>query len=318
MGKETIILKPMKTTVYTHPSGLSHDTGPTHAESIARLETILALLKEEPFSQLPIIDAIAATEEQILRAHHFNYFEKVLETLPDQGHVNIDSDTVLSPGSWKAALHAAGAVCQAVDDIAAGKTTRAFCAMRPPGHHAEPHQSMGFCLFNNIFIGARQAQEIHGVEKIAIVDFDVHHGNGTDYMTRRHDGSILFISTHQSPLWPMTGLEDDNDDTVMNFTLAPETGSAECRALYEKKVFPELEDFAPDLLMISAGFDAHKADPLAQLNWEVDDYAWLTKKLSDIADKYCDGKIVSVLEGGYNLDALSTCLAAHLKGLAKI
>ncbi len=306
----------MKTTIYTHDSGLFHDTGHAHPERAARLQVVRDLLAESPFSTLPQKTAPAAPEDRLLLGHTLAYIDHIRDSIPDHGHAQIDADTIISPKSWEAGLHAAGAVCMAVDDVARGKTARAFCAMRPPGHHAEPALSMGFCLFNNIFIGARHAQEKHGIEKIAIVDFDVHHGNGTDTMTRRHDGSILFISTHQYPLWPMTGLEEDNDESVMNFTLPPNSGSESFRTLYEKKVFPALTRFAPDLLMISAGFDAHRDDPLAQLNLTEDDFAWVTEKLCEIADAHAQGRIISVLEGGYHLDALKNSVAAHLKVLA--
>lgn len=305
----------MKTTLYTHDSGLHHDTGFTHPERIDRLKAILELFGEKEFLSMPRGQVKPATEDQILLAHPFHYIERVQEALPDRGHSQIDSDTIISAGSWDAALHAAGAVCTAVDDIAAGKTMRAFCAIRPPGHHAEPGKSMGFCLFNNIFIGARHAQVAHSLDKIAIVDFDVHHGNGTDVMTRQHDGSIMFVSTHQYPLWPMSGLEEDNEPHILNFTLAPDSGSETFRNLYEKKVFPALAKFAPDLLMISAGFDAHRDDPLAQLNLLDDDFGWVTAKLAEIADQSAKGRIVSVLEGGYNLDALKTSVAAHLRAM---
>lgn len=305
----------MKTTLYTHDSGLHHDTGFTHPERIDRLKAILELFGEKEFLSMPRGQVKPATEDQILLAHPFHYIERVQEALPDRGHSQIDSDTIISAGSWDAALHAAGAVCTAVDDIASGKTVRAFCAIRPPGHHAEPGKSMGFCLFNNIFIGARHAQVAHGLDKIAIVDFDVHHGNGTDVMTRQHDGSIMFVSTHQYPLWPMSGLEEDNEPHILNFTLAPDSGSETFRNLYEKKVFPALAKFAPDLLMISAGFDAHRDDPLAQLNLLDDDFGWVTAKLAEIADQSAKGRIVSVLEGGYNLDALKTSVAAHLRAM---
>lgn len=306
----------MKTTIYTHESGLGHDTGFSHPERAARLETVQALLREQPYASLPQIKAEPAAEDHLTLAHPFSYIEHIRTAIPDHGHVSIDADTILSPGSWDAALYAAGAVIGAVNDIAAGKTTRAFCAMRPPGHHAEPSVSMGFCLFNSVFIGARHAQEAHGIKKIAIVDFDVHHGNGTDTMARRHDGSILFISTHQYPLWPMTGLEEDNDESVVNFILAPNSGSETFRNLYEKRVFPALTQFAPDLLMISAGFDAHAADPLAQINLNEDDFYWVTQKLCAVADATAQGHVISVLEGGYDLTALRTSVAAHLDALA--
>lgn len=302
-------------TIYTHNSGLAHDTGFSHPERADRLRVIHDLL-DEAYANLPRGTVTPAHEELLLLAHPFNYIQHIENAIPDHGHAEVDSDTILSPGSWDAALHAAGAVCVAVDDIAAGKTKRAFCAMRPPGHHAEPNTSMGFCLFNSVFIGARHAQAHHGFKKVAIVDFDVHHGNGTDTMTRRHDGSILFISTHQYPLWPMTGLEDDNEESVMNFTLPPESGSERFRALYETKVFPALTRFAPDLLMISAGFDAHKDDPLAQINLETGDFGWVTERLCDIANISAQGRVISVLEGGYNLDALKASVAVHLDALA--
>lgn len=306
----------MKTTIYTHHTGLLHDTGFSHPERAERLAVIHALLDEAPFSSLPRAVVAPADEDKLLLAHPLSYIDHIRDSIPGKGHAEIDADTILSPQSWEAALHAAGAVCGAVDDIASGRTTRAFCAMRPPGHHAEPSTSMGFCLFNNVFIGARHAQVTHGFEKIAIVDFDVHHGNGTDAMTRRHDGSILFISSHQYPLWPMTGLEEDNDDSVMNFTLPPNSGSESFKTLYSKKIFPALHNFSPDLVMISAGFDAHRDDPLAQLNLTEEDFSWVTTGLCQIADTHAKGRIVSVLEGGYNLIALKNSVAAHLTTLA--
>lgn len=308
----------METTIYTHPTGLLHDTGFSHPERAERLMVMHDLFKEAPFNTLQCKEAKAACESKLLLAHPFQYVEHIRSAIPDKGHAEIDNDTIVSPKSWDAALHAAGAVCTAVDDIAAGATSRAFCAMRPPGHHAEPTTSMGFCLFNNIFIGARHAQEAHGFKKVAIVDFDVHHGNGTDVMTRRHDGSILFISSHQYPLWPMTGLEEDNDESVLNFTLPPNSGSETFRRLYSKKIFPSLADFSPDLIMLSAGFDAHKDDPLAQINLTEEDFYWVTKELCQIANTCAQGRIVSLLEGGYNLQALKSSVAAHLMALASL
>ena len=301
--------------IYMHESGLSHDTGHAHPERADRLRAVAGLIAEPRYADLPRGTVRPATEEQLMLAHPAAYIDHIKDAIPERGHAAVDADTILSPGSWQAAIHAAGAVCSAIDDIAAGNTARAFCAMRPPGHHAEPAVSMGFCLFNSIFIGARHAQAAHGFSKIAIVDFDVHHGNGTDAMTRRHDGSILFISTHQYPLWPMTGLEEDNDDSVMNFTLPPASGSEKFRKLYEQKIFPVLERFAPDLLMISAGFDAHRDDPLAQLELTEDDFGWVTSRLCDIASRHSGGKVVSVLEGGYDLPALTRSVAAHLDAL---
>ncbi len=308
----------MKTTIYTHESGLLHDTGFAHPERAARLQAVLDVIGKAPFDAIPLKKSYPASEDRLLLAHPLSYIDHIRDSIPDHGHAQIDADTILSPQSWDAALYAAGAVCLAVDDVMNGATTSAFCALRPPGHHAEPALSMGFCLFNNIFIGARHAQDRYGVKKIAIVDFDVHHGNGTDAMTRRHDGSILFISSHQYPLWPMTGLEEDNVESVMNFTLPPHSGSKEFRSLYEQKIFPALDHFAPDLLMISAGFDAHRDDPLAQINLTEEDFEWVTQKLCVIANTHAGGRVISVLEGGYNLEALQQSVAAHLTVLAHL
>ena len=310
---------PHKTTVYADKIALLHDTGHSHPERADRMRVILELLDEKPFSDLPRGKITPADEHKLLLAHTLQYVEYIRDAVPERGHVQLDGgDTIISARSWDAAINAVGAGCSAIDDIAAGKTLRAFCAGRPPGHHAEPAISMGFCLFNTIFIAARYAQEKYGFKKIAIVDFDVHHGNGTDTMTRQHDGSILYVSTHQFPLFPMSGFEEDNEESVLNYTLLAYSSSKEFRALYEDRVFPAVNDFAPDLLLISAGFDAHKDDPYASLELEVEDFEWVTQKLSVIADTHCGGKILSVLEGGYNLDALKASVAAHLATLAGI
>ncbi|PZQ44544.1 MAG: acetoin utilization protein [Micavibrio aeruginosavorus] len=308
----------MTVTLYTHDSGLRHDTPDGHPERADRLRTLMALFNEKPFSDFPRGTIKPATEEQLLYGHRFDYIEKVRHAIPQEGRRALDSDTIVSVDSLEAAFYAAGAPCSAVDDIAAGKTRRAFCAMRPPGHHAEAAVARGFCLFNNIFLGARHAQEAHGFGKIAIVDFDVHQGNGTDKMTRAHDGSILYISTHQGGIFPNEGFEGDNEECVMNFELATGSGSKTFRSLYEQKVFPALTRFAPELLMISAGFDAHKDDPLANLMLESEDFGWVTQKLCAIADATAQGRIVSVLEGGYHLEALKTSATSHLRALADL
>ncbi|MBI2234259.1 MAG: histone deacetylase family protein [Micavibrio aeruginosavorus] len=294
--------------IYTHSSGLKHDTGPGHPECPERLQTLLDLFDE---LGLETITAPEAETEWIARCHPMRYIEAVMEAMPDRGLAQIDADTIASPGTWIAALHAAGAVCQAVEDVLAGKTGRAFCAVRPPGHHAEPSRSMGFCLFNNVFIGALHAQTL-GAQKIAIVDFDVHHGNGSDVMARAHE-NVFYISTHQWPLYPGTGGPGDQvPERVLNIPLPTGTNSAAFRAAYEEKAFPALEAFGPDLLMISAGFDAHKDDPLAQMDLVEDDFEWVTRGLCRIVPR-----AVSVLEGGYNLPALKSGVAAHLRGLAE-
>lgn len=310
----------MKTTLYTHPSALAHDTGPGHAEQPGRAEALYALFEEPAFAAFARKQAVAASEDQLRLAHPLHYIQAIEDSLPGADLVKLDEDTVMSPATWEAALHAAGAACLAVDDVMKGDTDNAFCAMRPPGHHAEPTRAMGFCLFNNIFIGARHAQNAHGVKKVAIIDFDVHHGNGTDAMTRAHHhekhGEILFISTHQFPLYTMTGNPEDNERYVKNWTLHAGDGSAEFRKLYEEKVFPALESFGPELLMISAGFDAHRDDPLAGLNLIEDDFAWVTAQLIEKAAPTTGGKTVSILEGGYNLEALKNSVAAHLLALS--
>ncbi len=308
-----------KTTIYTHPLSLAHDTGPAHPECAARIETLNTLFSEDDFQDFKFKDAPAATRDQLLYAHPESYIRFMEEAVPESGYAQIDGDTILSPGSLEAGLHAAGAACAGIDDLLTDKTQRIFCAMRPPGHHAESTRSMGFCLFANIFIAARHAQETYKVPKVAIVDFDVHHGNGTDSLVRTHDhekhGEILFISSHQYPLWPMSGVPEDNEEHVQNYTLPPESGSAELRALYERTIFPQLDDFKPDLFLISAGFDAHRDDPLANLNWTEEDFGWLTEKLCAIADKHAKGRVLSILEGGYNINTLTESVRAHLLAL---
>jgi acetoin utilization deacetylase AcuC-like enzyme len=308
----------MKTRLYTNRSGLKHDTGAGHPEQAARLSAIYSLFEEPPFSDLMLVEAEPADEEWILRAHADSYFYAVADAAPDSGTHRLDEDTVMSPGTWRAALDAAGAACLAVGDVCGGACARAFCAIRPPGHHALPTQAMGFCIFNNAFIAARHAQEVWGVKKVAIVDFDVHHGNGTDYMARRAE-NILFISSHQFPFWPGTGdPQYDEPGKTLNVPLPAGAGSALFRAEYESKVFPALEKFAPELLLISAGFDAHRDDPLGGLDLTEEDFAWVTRKLCEIADRHAKGRVISLLEGGYNLDALRASAAAHLRALAGV
>lgn len=297
--------------IYTHRSGLHHDTGPGHPECPARLQTLLDLFAENNW---PTITAREAEYEWLARAHPEHYIDALQDLMPERGLAYIDGDTIVSPGTLDAALHAAGCVCHAVEDIIENKITRAFCAIRPPGHHAEPTRANGFCFFNNIFVGALHAQSL-GLAKIAIVDFDVHHGNGSDAMARLHN-NIFYISSHQWPLFPGTGAPDDQvPGRVLNLPLPAGTGSLEFRAVYQAEVFPALDNFKPDLLMISAGFDAHKDDPLAQMELTEDDFTWITDELCKIADRHCGGRVVSVLEGGYNLDALKRSVKSHIKVL---
>ncbi|QQG37148.1 MAG: histone deacetylase family protein [Micavibrio aeruginosavorus] len=301
-------------TLYIPREGLKHQTGHSHPESPDRLNAILSLLQKSPFMALPQIEATEAELHWIKRAHDPRYLERLEEMVPDYGQTYLDNDTVLSPGSWAAALTAAGAVCQAVEDVTSGKTMRAFCAVRPPGHHAFPDHGEGFCLLNNIVIGALHAQSL-GCARIAIVDFDVHHGNGSDAMTRIHD-NIFYASTHQCPLYPGTGHAKDNiPNRILNIPMKAGDGSLPFRQVYEQRILPAVRHFQPDLLMISAGFDAHKDDPLAQMELETADFAWITAELAKLARECCRGKLVSALEGGYNLAALSDSVAAHLKAL---
>ncbi|HKT40785.1 MAG TPA: histone deacetylase family protein, partial [Rhodanobacteraceae bacterium] len=230
-------------------------------------------------------------------------------------HARLDPDTVMSPGSLDAALHAAGAACAAVDAILAGETLRAFCAVRPPGHHATRDEAMGFCLFNSVAVAAAHALAVHGLARVAIVDFDVHHGNGTQAIFWR-EPRVLYASSHQMPLYPGTGAASEHGDgNIVNAPLPPGAGSVEFRAVWEDQLLPELDRFRPQLLLISAGFDAHARDPLAQLNLETADYTWITQRLVELADRHADGRIASALEGGYDLDALRECTAVHVAAL---
>ncbi len=266
---------------------------------------------------LPELDwheAPRASRGQLLRAHTPELLDRVLETRPDE-RMFLDPDTVLSPHSAEAALRAAGAVVAAADAVISGQTERAFCAVRPPGHHATADVAMGFCLFNNIAVGALHALAAHGLERVAIVDFDVHHGNGTQGVFE-HDRRVLFASSHQSPLYPDTGARTETGvGNIINAPLPPDAGSNEFRAAWSQRLLPAVAAFRPQLLMISAGFDAHRLDPLAQLNLEAADFAWITNELVALARRYCGGQIVSTLEGGYDLTALAESSVAHARAL---
>lgn len=300
--------------LYITREGLKHQTGHNHPESPDRLYAILSLLEKSPFMAIPQIEAMEAELRWIRRVHDPRYLERLEDSIPDYGQIFLDNDTVLSPNSWSAALTAAGAVCQAVEDVVAGKTMRAFCPVRPPGHHAFPDHGEGFCLLNNIMIGALHAQHL-GCGRIAVVDFDVHHGNGSDAMARQHD-NIFYASTHQSPLYPDTGHAEDNiQNRILNIPMNAGDSSLPFRQIYEEQILPAVRHFSPDLLMVSAGFDAHKDDPLAQIMLETADFSWITAELAKLAHECCGGRLVSVLEGGYNLAALSDCVAAHIKVL---
>jgi acetoin utilization deacetylase AcuC-like enzyme len=305
----------MTTLLYTHPDCLAHDPGAYHPESPDRLHAVLAALSAEEFSGLERREAPRASLDAIARVHVRSYVKAVLDAVPASGRAALDPDTILSPRSGEAALRAAGAVCAAVDAVLAGEARNAFCAVRPPGHHAEPDQAMGFCLFNSVAVGARHALGNPEIERVAVVDFDVHHGNGTQTMFAT-DPNLFYASTHQSPLYPGTGASSETGiGNIVNAPLRPNAGSPEFRHAFSNLILPALADFRPDFLIISAGFDAHRRDPLAQLNLTEADYEWVTQQLAGIAERLCGGRIVSSLEGGYDLDALGTSAAAHMRAL---
>jgi acetoin utilization deacetylase AcuC-like enzyme len=305
----------MTTLLYTHPACLEHDPGPHHPESPARLRAVLDALKGHEFNRLDRREAPEAAIDDIARVHPRRFIEALLAAVPASGHAGVDADTVLSPHSGDAALRAAGAVVAAVDAVVAGEADNAFCAVRPPGHHAEPLRAMGFCLFNNVAIGALRAREAHGIARVAVIDFDVHHGNGTQARFW-DDPSLFYASTHQSPLYPGTGSRRESGvGNIVNAPLPPMAGSAEFRRAFENDILPALEGFRPAMMLISAGFDAHRRDPLAQLMLDEADYAWATEQLLEVAGRHGRGHVVSTLEGGYDLEALGSSAAAHVRAL---
>ncbi|MDH3597555.1 MAG: histone deacetylase family protein [Rhodospirillales bacterium] len=306
----------MTTLLYTHPACFDHDPGRMHPESPARLKAVLSAFDAPEFKDLERREAPRAERAQIARVHDEAYVDGALAAVPETGHQSLDPDTIVSPGSGEAALRAAGALCAAVDAVMAGEAANAFCAVRPPGHHAEPARAMGFCLFNNIAVGAAQAREVHGLHRIAAVDFDVHHGNGTQAMFW-NDPDLFFGSTHQMPLYPGTGSTQERGvaNNIVNAPLPPMAGSAEFRAAMRDRILPALTKFGPDFVLVSAGFDAHEDDPLAGLRFHEDDFAWATTEVLHIAQHSCAGRLVSTLEGGYNLQALARSSAAHVRAL---
>tara|TARA_R110000824_G_scaffold318073_2_gene505310 strand:- start:50264 stop:51175 length:912 start_codon:yes stop_codon:yes gene_type:complete len=286
-----------KTVIYSHPDCLLHDPGAGHPESPARLQVILDLVDE--YREAP-----KATDTQILLAHSPALLEHLKKSSPQQGIAQLDADTLMSQATLDAAYRASGAACKAVDELMADSIQRAFCATRPPGHHATATRAMGFCFFNHIAIAALYAQQTYKLERIAIVDFDVHHGNGTQDIVKGKNG-LLYISTHQSPFYPGSGSTTENiNGNILNIPLAPGTGDKEYQQIFSATAIPALQSFRPQLLLVSAGFDAHHADPLAGLNLTTSSYQWLGEKLGKLADEYADGKMLSILEGGYDIAAL--------------
>jgi acetoin utilization deacetylase AcuC-like enzyme len=308
-------MKAHQVLILTHPACVGHNPGAGHPERPQRLQAVIERLREPDFGDLVWREAPQATAEQVARAHPPAYVEAVLAAIPAEGLAMLDGDTIVSPGSGDAALRAAGAAVAAVDAVIGGEAAAAFCAVRPPGHHAEPDRAMGFCLFNNVVVGARHAMAAHGLKRVAVMDFDVHHGNGTETAAMA-DPRLFYASTHQVPLYPGTGMHNDpKHPNVVNVGLPPGAGSEAFRAGMSRTVLPALERFAPELVIISAGFDAHARDPLAELRLVEDDYAWATAELVEIAHRTASGRVVSALEGGYDLSALADCAAAHVRAL---
>ncbi|MBM3488453.1 MAG: histone deacetylase family protein [Alphaproteobacteria bacterium] len=302
--------------IFHHPSSLEHDTGRGHPERPDRVRAVIEALRSAEFAAARWHEAPRAEVAHLTRVHRPDYVEALLAAVPREGRVMIDGDTVMSSGSGEAALTAAGAVVAAVDAVLAGDPgTTAFCAVRPPGHHAEPERGMGFCLFNNVAVGAAHARSRHGLARVAVVDFDVHHGNGTQ-AAFEHDSSVFFASSHEYPLYPGTGhARERGVGNIVNVPLAPSSGSSQFRAAWRDAILPALVAFEPGLILVSAGFDAHARDPLATLQLGEDDFAWLTAELVAVADRVCAGRIVSTLEGGYDLAALGASAAAHARVL---
>jgi len=309
----------MSTLFYSHPTCIDHDPGSYHPECPDRLRSVMAGLSEDEFKHLDRREAPEIALSQVELVHSSQYVEQIMDNVPSEGLVSLDPDTSLSPASGEATRRAAGSAVTAVDEVVAERADNAFCAIRPPGHHAESSRAMGFCLFNSAAIAAFHAREAHKMERVAVVDFDVHHGNGTQHSLENNAG-MFYGSSHQFPAYPGTGSASETGcaDNVCNVPLAAGAGSREFRKAYENRILPSLRAFNPELLIISAGFDAHTRDPLAQLNVQTEDYAWLTRQLMDVADECCDGRVVSLLEGGYDLDALRESAQAHVRTLMAV
>lgn len=305
----------MTTRLYTHPIYLEHLTPSGHPERPDRLRAIGRALEHESFDDLDRVESPRADPSAVLLAHPEEYLERIRQAMPAEGLVRVDADTSASPKTWEAALTAIGAANAAVDDVFSGRADNVFVAARPPGHHAERMTAMGFCLFNNAAIAARHAQKVHGAERVAIVDWDVHHGNGTQDIFW-DDRSVLYCSTHQMPLYPGTGGKDETGaGNIVNAPLAANDGGERFREAFETRVLTAIDDFRPDLIIISAGFDAHHRDPLAEINLTEDDFDWATGKLMDRADRWASNRLVSLLEGGYDLHGLAFSVAAHVRRL---
>ena len=306
----------MPVMILTHPSSHQHVTPAGHPERVERIEAVDRLLDTVPYDRLTRDEAPEATREQLARAHDAAYLDMLETSVPATGWTSLDSDTHLSSMSLVAARHAAGSNVAAVEAVMAGRTKAAFCAVPPCGHHAERDRAMGFCVYDNVAVGALHAIAECGAGKVGIVDFDVHHGNGTQDIFRE-DPRVFFASSHQYPLFPGTGQPHETGvGNIVNCTLAPNSGGRDMRTAYEGQILPALRAFAPDLVMISAGFDAHVNDPLANLNWLESDFRWVTERICEVAAEVCGGRVVATLEGGYDIEGLTEGLRAHLEALA--
>jgi acetoin utilization deacetylase AcuC-like enzyme len=307
----------MTTLIYTHSACMEHRPGPGHPESPARLAAVLSALRSPGFEALQWQDAPKGTMEQVALIHDPDFIELIVDNAPRQGTVVLDGgDTVMSPGSLEAVMRCVGAACAGVDAVMAGTASNVFCATRPCGHHAEPDRAMGFCIFNQAAIAAAYAADRFKLARVAVVDFDVHHGNGTQaaFFSKPN---FFYASSHQSPFYPGTGSRSETgvSHNIVNVPLPRGCDSAMFRSHNETEILPALRSFAPELIIISAGFDAHYLDPLAGLNLRDDDFDWITRELMKIADATCDGRIVSILEGGYSMEGLATGTAAHVRAL---
>ncbi len=309
----------MTVALFSHPAGLDHDTGPGHPECPARLRAVMQALEHPDF--VPLLREVApeATVEQLARAHPPEYVRAILAIQPPPGDVvRLDGDTLMSHGSREAILRGSGAAVAGVDAVMEGWARAAFAAVRPPGHHAERARPMGFCLFNGAAVAALHARARWGLKRVAVVDFDVHHGNGTQDIFQ-DDPDLMYVSSHQYPCYPGTGSAGERgvDGNILNLPLPPGTAGPGFRAAWERMGLPALHDFKPELLIVSAGFDAHKLDPLADLQLETEDFGWMTDQLLAVADEHCGGRLVSILEGGYDLHALAASAALHVRRLMR-
>jgi len=304
----------MTTFLYSHPAHHDHVTPPGHPEQVARLEAIEAALSTQAFDALVRRDAPEATPDRVELCHPRRHYDRIVAAEPQEGWGQLDGDTFMAPGSLEAAMRGIGGNLAAIDAVMAGEASNAFVACRPPGHHAETETPMGFCLFSTVGIAARYAAEHHGLKRIAVLDFDVHHGNGTQDVLWNED-RVLFVSSHQSPLYPGSGSRNEQGahGQILNKPLEGGSGSVKMREVWDRAIDTALTNFEPELILVSAGFDAHRDDPLAGLNWHTDDFAWLAHRICDLADQTCAGRVVSSLEGGYDLDALGESVGAYIE-----